>query len=66
METSAMIEPLDIFHLEKDGTVIWRGTAETFDEAKLRVKNLATLSPGDYVILNQMTGKKTLIRLDAT
>jgi hypothetical protein len=45
-----MDKSLDIFRLESDGTALWRGTAEGFDAAKARVKALASLSPGDYMI----------------
>jgi hypothetical protein len=59
-----MIEPLDIFRLEKDGTAVWKGTADNFDAAKSRVRALGTLSPGDYVILDQATGFKTVVKVD--
>jgi hypothetical protein len=56
-----MIPPFDIFQIEKNGTVVWRGTAETFESAQLRVKVLAAITPADYVISSQRTGKKTVI-----
>jgi len=43
-----MPRPLDIFKLENDGSIVWKGTAETLAIAKLSVKTLAETSPGDY------------------
>jgi len=48
------------------GTYLWKGTAETFELAKTKVKQLVTTAPGDYLIFSQTTGKKTIIALDAT
>ena len=61
-----MLEPLDIFIKMERGTYLWKGTAETFELAKTKVKQLATTAPGDYLIFSQTTGKKTIIPLDAT
>ena len=36
-----MPRPLDIFKLENDGSIVWKGTAETLEIAKLSVKTLA-------------------------
>jgi len=38
-----MPRPLDIFKLENDGSIVWKGTAETLEIAKLSVKMLAKL-----------------------
>jgi hypothetical protein len=59
-----MIPPLDIFKLEPDGQLVWKGTAEDLGTAKLNVKVLATNSPGDYVIYSQQTGDKTIVKRD--
>jgi len=42
-----MPRPLDIFKLENDGSIVWKGTAETLEIAKLSVKMLAKTSPGE-------------------
>jgi hypothetical protein len=56
-----MIPPLDIFRVEADH-LVWRGAAETLDLARLRVKLLMVSEPADYMIFNQRTGRKTLIK----
>jgi hypothetical protein len=55
--------PLDIFKLENDGSIVWKGTAETLAIAKLSVKTLAETSPGDYLIFSPTTGEKTVVHL---
>jgi hypothetical protein len=57
-----MSRPLDIFKLEKDG-VVWKGTAENLEVAKLSVKTMVETSPGDYLIFSPATGDKTIIKL---
>jgi hypothetical protein len=57
-----MARPLDIFKLEKDG-VVWKGTAENLEVAKLSVKTMVETSPGDYLIFSTATGDKTIIKL---
>jgi hypothetical protein len=59
-----MIPPLDIFKLEPDGQLVWKGTAEDLVTAKLNVKVLATNSPADYIIYSQQTGDKTIVKRD--
>jgi hypothetical protein len=61
-----VLEPLDIFKMQKDGTYVWKAAAESFELAKSKVEQLATTSPGDYIIHSQITGDKTVIRLYAT
>ena len=59
-----MIPPLDIFKLEPDGQLVWKGTAADLITAKSNVKVLATNSPGDYIIYSQQTGDKTIVKRD--
>ena len=59
-----MIPPLDIFKLEPDGKLMWKGTAADLGTAKLNVKALATKSPGDYMIFSQATGNRIFIASD--
>ena len=61
-----MFYPLDIFKADPDGTVLWRGAAETFVAAKARIKKLALSSPGEYLILDQHTGQRVLVTLPDT
>jgi hypothetical protein len=58
-----MTAPFDIFAVETGG-VNWLGSAETFEDAKARIQELAQRSPGEFVLLNQHTGKKVVIKTD--
>ena len=58
-----MPRPLDIFKFENDGTLLWKGTAQTLEAAKLSVKMLVETSPGDYLIFSPATGEKTVVKL---
>jgi hypothetical protein len=55
--------PLDIFRFEQDGSIVWKGTAETLEAAKLSVKVLAESSPADYLIFSPATGDKVVVKL---
>jgi hypothetical protein len=59
-----MSRPLDIFKFENDGSIVWKGTAETLETAKLSVKRLIETSPGDYLIFSPATGERTVIQLN--
>ena len=56
-----MFYPLDIFKTYSDGSVMWRGAAETFIAAKAYIKELAASSPGEYLVLDQSTGSRVLV-----
>jgi hypothetical protein len=60
-----MLAPLDIFKMQQ-GMYVWKGEAETLEIAKSKVQQWASVAPGEYMIFNQTTGKKTTIPLDAT
>ena len=53
-----MIQPLDVFSTESDGTLLWRGSAEDFVAAKRFIESLAASRPGEFLILNQVTGQR--------
>lgn len=59
-----MTAPFDIFRAETNGGVLWIESATTLEDAKARVQELAMRSPGEYLLLNQKTGNKLVIRLD--
>jgi hypothetical protein len=59
-----MSVPFDIFRTETNGSVLWMGSAATAEDAKARVRELATRFPGDYFLLDQKTGNRLVIRLD--
>jgi hypothetical protein len=58
-----MTAPFDIFAVETGG-VHWLGSAETLEGAKARIHELAQRSPGEFVLLNQQTGNKVVIKTD--
>jgi len=61
-----MIPPFDIFRLELDGHLVWRGTAETLELARLRIKVLKDSEPADYLIHSQETGHKMVVKTDGS
>ncbi len=58
-----MPRPLDIYKFENDGTILWKGTAENMEVAKLSVTMLVKTSPGDYLIVSPATGEQTVVKL---
>jgi hypothetical protein len=56
-----MSNPFDIFQLDRAG-VRWLESAESFDHAKTRIHELAEGSPGEYLLLDQKTGTKFVIK----
>jgi hypothetical protein len=61
-----LIPPFDIFKSEDDGGLVWKGTAETLETAKLSVKVLMASSPGSYIIHSQKTGHQTRVNPDGS
>jgi hypothetical protein len=59
---ASMIEPLDIFIKTNDGTYLWKAAADSFELAKSTVQRLAASSPGEYMIFNQTTGNKIVVK----
>ena len=43
-----MLESLDIFKMQKDGTYVWEAAATTFEIATSKIEQLASIAPGDY------------------
>jgi hypothetical protein len=54
---------LEVFKLANDGSVVWKGTADSPEIAEKFVKILASISPGDYMIFSPATGEKTIVKL---
>jgi hypothetical protein len=52
-----MIPPFDIFKVESSGHR-WMEAAPDLERAKARVRTLSASSPGEFLILNQVTGEK--------
>lgn len=59
-----MTPTFDIFQKESESSVRWCGTAATFEEAKVRVQELAATAPGEYIIFSVPTGHKFTIKSD--
>ena len=59
---ASMIEPLDIFIKANDGSYLWKAAADSFELAKSTVQRLAASSPGEYMIFNQATGNKIVVK----
>jgi hypothetical protein len=57
-----MLKPLDIFIKMDDGTYVWKAAADSFELAKSIVQRLASSSPGDYMIFNQETGNRIMVK----
>jgi hypothetical protein len=58
-----MFHPLDIFRNDPDGHVLWLGAVESFAAAKARIEKLERSSPGEYLILDQITGHQVCVIL---
>jgi hypothetical protein len=59
-----MIPYLDIFRIESSG-VLWCGAVTTVETTQERVQKLADSSPGSYLILNQTTGERVVVKPDS-
>ena len=57
-----MTAPFDIFENEKSGTVLWLGSAISIEDAKVRIQRYAASRSGEYLVLNQLTGNKHIVK----
>jgi len=57
-----MTDSVDVFRVDTRG-VRWLESAATFECAKVRVKELALESPGEYMVLDQRTGNRHVIKI---
>lgn len=55
--------PIDIFRVDPKG-VLWLESSASLDEARARISELGGSNPGEYVLLNQTTGNKLMIKVD--
>jgi len=55
-------DPIDIFQVVPDG-VRWLESAESVESARSRVVQLAKSSSDEYIVLDQKSGKKYVIKL---
>ena len=58
-----MADYVDVFRVETRG-VLWLESAATLEGAKVRAKELALGSPGEYIVLDQRTGNKYAVGPD--
>ena len=58
-----MVPCFDIFKIDSDGNVLWRGAAESLVVAKDKIQKLAASTPGEYLILDQHTGHRLIVAL---
>ncbi len=56
-----MISPYDVLFICADGSLQWKGTAHSRDEATSFIENLARAQRGKYILLYQRTGQHTII-----
>ena len=57
-----MSPTFDVFQQDPDGSVVWRGTAASLEEAKAQIEELAANSQYQYFIMNLNTGRKLMIK----
>ena len=57
-----MSPSFDVFRQDPDGSVVWRGTAASLEEAKAQVQELAVNAPCEYFIMNLNTGRKLIVK----
>lgn len=50
-----MKTPYDLLQKQDDGSFIWLEAANNLDTAKIRLKELAVRSPGEFVVFDQKT-----------
>jgi hypothetical protein len=56
-----MIHSFDIFKIQPGGQVCWQGTQESFLTATKHIQRIILSSPGQYIILKQITGDKVVL-----
>lgn len=61
-----MTDHYDIFVLEVSGSILWIGTAPTFEDAKKRLLQPPVPAQTRYIILDQGTGEKHIIETTET
>ncbi len=57
--------PVDIFRVDAKG-VLWLESSRTIDEARERIQQLGAKTAGEYMLLNQTTGNKLMIKIENT
>ncbi len=63
-EGKSRTAPFDIFRAESNGSVLWIGSAASVAEAKACIQRQSASSAGEFLLLNQETGSKLVIKPD--
>jgi len=63
--SDAKSKPYDIFRMDASG-ILWQEAATSIDDAKTRAQLLAVHSPGEYLLLDQSTGVKHVVKADGS
>ena len=58
-----MFHPLDIFKTDPNGQVLGLGGTASLAAVKGRIEELARSSPGEYLIVDQITGHQVCVLL---
>jgi hypothetical protein len=56
--------PLDIFRIQLKGGVLWIGSAENLEAAKVLIKAESAKEPGDFLVVHLETGQRMEIKAD--
>ena len=57
-----MRPPFRVYKVQSDGNLHFVEAVQTFDDATTLVKGLGELWPGEYVIENEETGERVIVR----
>jgi hypothetical protein len=57
-----MIKPYDIFEIEENGTPLWFASAVSIEEARFHIEKIAVQGGGEFLVLNQKTGDKVVMK----
>jgi hypothetical protein len=61
-----MTAPIDIFRADENGAVLWIGSATSVAEAQAQIQSQSEISPGEFLLFNQLTGNKFILKLKGT
>jgi|HubBroStandDraft_3_1064219.scaffolds.fasta_scaffold501369_1 hypothetical protein len=56
-----MFPSFDVFQIDDDGRVVWKGFVESVLAAKATIQKLMQACPSDYLILNQFSGERLVV-----
>jgi hypothetical protein len=60
-----MSDPNDIFEVDTQEAVTWLGAVATLDEAHAAIRRRAPNASGEYIVVEQGSGRKLIVRRDA-